>query len=259
MLDKTTSKTLSQRQILTGLITKSLGEKYSGSVLGFAWAVLNPFLIMLAVTFVFTKVFKTEIRNYPLLVLSSLLPWSFFSSSLMDSTTSFRKNSDVLNQFILSRRLIPLSITSANFINFIFGFIFMLPIFLVYNYTSLKYLLLLPVILILHFIFTLGLAFLFSIISVYFKDFSQFLNIGMMFLFWITPVFYPLEAVPSRYHFFIISNPATSFMELYRSVLYSGQSGDINKWLLAVLFSVSSLSAGYIVFASKESEIPKYI
>ncbi len=248
---------ISRRQAVWGLILKSLKEKYSGSVLGFFWSVLNPFFIMLAVSFVFTQIMKTDIKGYPLFILSALLPWFFFSGVASDATQSFKRHTEIMNQFLLPRETIPFSVTCAQFINFLFGLVFMLPIFAIFNPQVLASLFLLPLILLLHFLFTLGIAFLFGVINVYFRDFAHFLNVGLMFLFWVTPVFYPLEAVPQAWRPAIILNPGTCYMEIYRSILYAGAFGRVEMWLLCTSFSLASLFFGYLLFSRKEDEILK--
>ncbi len=249
----------SQRQIIKSMVIKNLKDKYMGSMLGFSWAILNPLLLMLVITFVFSQVLKTETRNFPMFTLSALLPWFFFSSSISEATGSMRGNVNILSQFILAREIIPLSIVLANLINFLFGFAVMLPIFIFFNSAILKVILFLPLVIFLHFLFTLGISLLFSVTNVYFKDLSQLLNIGLMFLFWVTPVFYPFEMVPAGYRSILLFNPAVCYTEIYRSLLYYGSGGPIQMWLLASGFALISLIIGWFVFSSKEAEILKYI
>lgn len=252
-------KIIEQRQIIKSMVTKNLKDKYVGSVLGISWSIINPLLITLAVTFVFTQVMKSETRHFPLFVLSGLLPWFFFTNSISESTSSIRQNLDLLNRFVILKEVIPISVVLANFITFLLGFIIMMPIFIIFNVNILKYLLLLPFIMFLHFIFTLGISMLFSIINIYFRDLSQLLNVGIMFLFWLTPVFYNLESVPQQYRWFIIANPATSYISVYQSLLYHGSTGKVCMWLLSIGFSFVSLIGGHIFFLKKENEILKYI
>lgn len=252
-------KVIAKRQIIKSMVIKNLKDKYVSSTLGISWAIINPVLIMFAVTFVFTQIMKTEIKHFPLLVLSSLLPWFFFINSICESATSMKQNVNMLSQFIIPREIIPLSITLANFVNFLFGFIVILPIFIVFNPGIIKYLFLLPLIMFLHFSFTLGVSILFSIINVYFKDLPHLLNIGVMFLFWMTPIFYPLEIIPQSYRWIIIANPAACYVLIYRALLYYASGGEIYMWLLSVGFAFISIITGYALFVKKEAGILKYI
>lgn len=241
------------------MVTKNLKEKYIGSSLGIFWALINPVLIMLAIAFVFTQIMKTDSRHFPLLVLSALMPWFFFVNSVTEATASMDKNADLLRQFIMTREIIPISVVLANFLNFLFGFLILIPVFIVFNAETTKYLFLLPLVMFLHFVFTLGISFAFSIGNVYFKDLSQLLNVGMMFLFWLTPVFYTLEMIPKNFQRLIIANPGTCYAVIYRDLLYSGAGGPAYLWLLATLFSFLSIIGGYWLFIKNEREILKLI
>jgi lipopolysaccharide transport system permease protein len=250
---------ISQRRILYTLTAKNLKSKYVGSLLGIFWAILNPLLLMLAITFVNTKIMKTDVKSFPLFVLSALLPWFFFANTVYESAGSLEKNRDMLNQFILQKELIPISITFANFINFLLGFIVIFPFFVIFNVKVLGNIAYIPLIMIMHFMFTLGLSFLFSIANIYFKDMAQVLNIGMMFLFWVTPVFYQLEGVAKQYYWFIMINPCTCYVDIYRSLLYQASPGNISMWLLALGFGLISVIGGFVLFAKKEREVLKYV
>ncbi|MBU1912688.1 MAG: ABC transporter permease [Candidatus Omnitrophica bacterium] len=253
-------KIIAERQIVKSMTIKNLKEKYVGSSLGILWAIINPLLIMFVIAFVFNNIMKTGIKNTPLFILSALLPWFFFTNSVSEATTSMKSSVGVLSQFIMSRETVPLSIAFANFINFLFGFIVILPFFIMFNVSIIKYLPLVLILMALHFIFTLGICLLFSITNVYFRDLSQILNIGLMFLFWVTPVFYSMEMIPEVYrNIIIIANPMTCYAVLYRSLLYYGTSGEAYIWLLAAMFALISVISGYILFAKKETEILKYL
>ena len=252
-------KIIAQRQIIKGMVVKNLKEKYVGSTLGISWAIINPVLIMFVVNFVFIQIMKTEIKHFPLFILSVLLPWFFFINSICESATSMRQNINMLSQFIIPREIIPLSVTLANFINFLFGFTVMLPLFIIFNPGIIKYLFLLPLIMFLHFCFTLGISILFSIVNVYFKDLTHLLNIGVMFLFWMTPIFYSPEIIPQSYRWIIIANPAACYIIIYRALLYHASSGGIYMWLLSAGFALISIITGYALFVKKEADVLKYI
>jgi lipopolysaccharide transport system permease protein len=250
---------ISHRQIIKSMVVKNLRGKYIGSTLGISWAIINPLLIMLVITFIFSQVWRTEIKHFPILVLSALLPWNFFINSIMESTSSMESNAQLLRQFVMPVEVIPLSIVIANLINFLFGFIIVIPIFIIFNITIIKGILTLPLIIFLHFIFTLGVSMAFSVINVYFKDFSQLLNTLVMFFFWLTPVFYTLEMIPQMYRWLVWVNPSTCFVEIYRALLYSGNSGNLLMWWLSLCFALISITAGYFLFIKLETDVLKRI
>lgn len=247
------------RQIIKSMVVKNLKGKYVGSALGISWAIINPLLIMLVITFIFSQIMKSEIKYFSILVLSALLPWNFFINSIMESTTSMESNAQVLKQFVMPREIVPMSIVIANLMNFLFGFILVIPIFIVFNIAIIKCILVLPMIIFLHFIFTLGVSMAFSMVNVYFKDFSQLLNTMVMFFFWLTPVFYTLNMIPRSYRWLVLVNPSTCFVDIYRSLLYSGTFGSPFMWALASFFALISIIAGYLLFINREADVLKRI
>lgn len=253
------AKVLSQRQIIKSMASRNLKDKYVGSSLGIFWSILNPLLIMLVVSFVFSRILQTNVRHFPLLVLSALLPWFFFINSICESTTSMKRNIDMMSQFTLSREIIPVSIVLANFVNFLFGFIIVLPVFIFFNTEITRYIVLVPLVMVLHLVFTMGVSILFSIVNVYFKDLAQLLNVGVMFLFWLTPIFYSLEMIPGQYRWIIMANPGTCYVVIYRSLLYEASTGSVSMWFLAGVFSLISIIGGYIIFIRNEKDILKYV
>jgi lipopolysaccharide transport system permease protein len=253
------SAIVSHRRIIKSMVVKNLRGKYIGSALGISWAIINPLLIMLVITFTFSQIMRTEIKHFSILVLSALLPWNFFINSIMESTTAMESNAQLLRQFLMPREAIPISIVMANLVNFLFGFIIVIPIFILFNIGIIKCILILPMIIFLHFIFTLGVCMSFSVINVYFKDFSQLLNTMVMFFFWLTPVFYTLEMIPRSYRWLVLVNPSTCFVDIYRSLLYSGNFGSLFMWALASFFALISIIAGYFLFINKETEVVKRI
>ncbi len=130
---KRIGRLFSQRQILKNIVLKEIKAKYAGSLLGIFWALITPLLITIAVSFIFTKIMRMDIKHFPLFVLSAILPWMCFSASLFDATNSIVKNSHLLNQFVISREILPISAVLANFINFSFGLVVMLPIFMIFK------------------------------------------------------------------------------------------------------------------------------
>ncbi len=97
-----------------------------------------------------------------------------------------------------------------------------------------------------------------SVINIYFKDLPHVLGILLMFLFWLTPVFYSIDMLPQRYHWIIIANPCFCYTDIYRALLYRGSSGGVSIWLLAIGFAFISIISGYLLFIKKESELVKY-
>ena len=216
-------KIYSYRGLLWDMAIKQVRTKYSGSKLGIWWAIITPLILAFSINFIFTKIFKINIPNYTLFVLSGIIPWIFFSNTLSEVTNSFIANASVLKQGIFPREVIPLSVVVANFINFFIGFIIIVPLFIILKFKVITVLLFLIFPLILHFIFIIGLSLMFSCWNVFSKDVSHFLSIGLMIWFWITPVFYSLQMLPFPYRWICLLNPMSYYVTLYRQILFRAE------------------------------------
>ena len=247
------------RYILWSMVAKQLKAKYSGSILGISWAVLNPILIMVAISFIFSVVFKAGIEKFSLFLLSGILPWMFFSISLSEATFSILNQIQLLRQFNLPKEFLPLSSILANFLNFLLGLVFIFPIFLIFKPKVIFLLPLLAIVLFLHLFFVVGLGLLLSILNVFFRDVGHLLSILLMFWFWITPIFYSTEMVPLSFRWIINLNPMMPYVVSYRDVLFFGNMPGFRIFLGAFFWTFFSIALGLGVFLNLESNLLKRI
>ncbi|MBU1997951.1 MAG: ABC transporter permease [Candidatus Omnitrophota bacterium] len=250
---------ISRRQVLFGLVIRNLNERYGGSSLGMLWVLITPFLIMLAISFVFGKIMGSEMPNLPLLILSALLPWFFFINSICESVNAFKQHKDILTQFAVPKEMIPLSIVISNLIIFLLSLAIMLPVFIISNNRVIYCLAVLPLLIILHFIFTLGISIIFSIVGVYFRDLAQVINVGVMFFFWITPIFYSSDMIPKGYAWLNLANPAAPYINMYRMLLYKGDFLDPYLWFFCIFFAVLSMVIAFYLIRLKSNDLLKNI
>lgn len=250
---------LSQRQILKNIVLKEIKAKYAGSFLGIFWALITPLLITIVVNFIFTEVMRMNIEHFPLFVLSAILPWMCFSASLFDATNSIVKNAHLLNQFVISREILPIAAVLANFVNFSFGLVVILPIFMVFKIQIMPVLLLLPFVIFLHLIFTVGIGLFLSCVNVFFRDVSNLLEVSLMFWIWMTPIFYSIDMVPLNFRWIFALNPMTSYIAMYRNILFEAKIPSIGMIFIASGMSLSALIAGYVTFTKYEGSFLKKI
>lgn len=248
-----------QKDILWQMSINGLRTKYSGSILGIWWAIVTPLILAISISFVFSNVFSVSIKNYTLFVLSGIIPWIFFSNTVLESTNSFFSCASILKQAIFPREFAPLSITFANFLSFIIGFLVIIPIFVISNIEIIKTIWVVFFILALHLIFIAGLGILFSSLNVLFKDFSHFLSSILMVWFWLTPIFYNIDMVPLPYRNICLLNPLSHYTVMYKSALLYGRIPGTEVWLICFLLSFSSIILGYSFFLHKENILLKKI
>lgn len=252
-------KLYSCRNILWDLALAQLKSKYAGSFLGIWWAVVTPVILAASISFVFSLVFKIKTERYGIFVLSGIMPWFFLNSALSETTNSFIANASLLRQAVFPRELIPISTVLANLLNSLIGLIFLMPLFVIYNFKIILFLPWLILALPLYFLFVLGLGFLFSSINIFHRDFSHFLSAIFMIWFWVTPVFYSIDSVPLPYQWVFLINPVTYFINLYQLILFKGSNPSFLNMAAVFLLSFCSLAAGYGFFLKKESLLLKRI
>lgn len=248
-----------ERRYLWDLSRKFLKDKYVGSVLGLSWAFITPLLLAGAITIVFTRVAKVSLPHYPLLVLSGLLPWMYFSASLSEGAYSILNYSSFLKRFTFSPVIVPLSLSGANFLNLLLSMGVMLPLFIFFNKSVLFLLPVLFLFLVLFFFLSSGIMLALAWSNVFLRDIGHLTSVGLLFWFWITPVFYTLSLVPDRLILYLYLNPLTPFMRIFHSILYRGVLPRLFDAYLSFLYALIFWLIGYISFLKKIPEAKKRI
>jgi len=236
-----------------------LKSKYIGLKLGIWWIIIVPLAMTLCINFVFVSAFKVQIPHYTFFILCAILPWFFISQALSEASNVFIANKSILRQGVFPQELVLISSVVSNFINFIFGFFVIIPFFFLIN-QSLVYLL--PDLFLLFFlnlIFILGLGFILAVFNTFSRDVSYFLPMGLMFWFWITPIFYSENMFSSVYRWVCLINPVTYYISAYRKILYSAEWLTIKDLSILLLLSLLFLISGYIFYLKNEAEILKKI
>jgi len=241
------------RELLWNLTRKELKIRYRGSILGIFWSLLNPVIMTLVYTFVFSIVMKSKIVDFPVFLLSGLIPWNFLASSLNVGVDSIVGNSHLINKIKFPREILPLSIIFSNFINFLLELVafFILLIFMGYKFYKLLYLL--PLIILIQIFLVIGATLFVSSINVYFRDTKHILNIFMLIWFFATPIIYDIGDV-GQFSYLMIVNPMTVFTILYRNIFYyvnfpaQLEFLSLRTLLLCLSLSVAILLYGYYLF-----------
>lgn len=252
-------KILSYKEVLWNNSKKELKAKYANSFMGIWLVIINPVLVMLAVTFVFKFIYEVKVEMFPVFVLSGILPWLFFSNTLFEGSFSLVQHQAVLRQFSLQKDIIPISSALANFMNFLIGWIIILPVFCIMNPKVILVIPLLVPVLIFSFLVSCGMVLILSVLNVFFRDVGHLLGVVMMFWFWVTPIFYSLEMVPLKVRWVCALNPITPYIVCYRDILFRGSSPSLAAWGGIVFWGVGSLLLGIHIFCLFESKILKRI
>ncbi len=238
------------RSMISSLVKRDLRGRYKASVLGFFWTFLNPLLQILIYSIVFSTILKSGIDKYYLHLSVVLIPWLFFASALTAGSMVIVGNSSMIKKIYFPREVMPISYVTSSFINMLLSFIvvFLIMIFSGIN-ISLSALLYLPLIMIIEYILTLGIALISSSITVYFRDMQQILSLLNMAWMYLTPVVYSASVVPENCKSLININPMTPIVIAYRDILYYGVKPQLDSLLYATFSSMAILVFGWLLFA----------
>lgn len=240
------------------MTAKNLKGRFVGSTLGFLWAFINPLLLALIVSYVFTNIFKVGPKNFYLFIISGMLPWAFFASSLQDSVASIPANAALLKQFAMPREFIPLASVLTQFVFLLLGLLVVMPFFAAASGKIFAALPLLAAALLCQLLFTSGLALVFSAAYVSFRDLGQILNTVLMLWLWLTPVFFSVDMIAPENRLIFELNPMTPFIDLYRKALL-GMDGGGKDLLFAAGLALISLGTGYSVFSKRKNDFLKRV
>ena len=247
------------RDLVVNLVVRDLKARYKSSVLGFLWSLLNPLGMMLVFTVVFTVLLpNNSVPKYPIFLLCGLLPLNFFSAGVMISINSIVGNANLVKKVYFPREALPLSSVLANLVNFLLGLVVLFVALFVTKTHLSPWLWLLPFVILIQTCFILGLAFLLSAINVFYRDTIMIMDTVMLAWFFLTPVVYPIEALPRSYPIFgvtvnihrlmYILNPMASLIAAYRDLLYWGYRTDLDFLLRTAVTSFVVLAFGYWFF-----------
>lgn len=242
------------RQLIFTLTARDLKARYRGSVLGFFWSLANPLMLLGVYTLVFTRFFpRPDITPYALFLFAGILPWTFFSGSIMESTTSISSNAGLVKKVMFPAEALPLVVVFSHLAHFALA----LPILLAAALLSALLgksplglsILVVPFIMFLQTIFIAGLALTISSASVLFRDLRDLVANFMQLGFFLTPIIYSVSSIPSRgIRTALMLNPMTSFVVAYQKIFFYGQLPGVSETLLMLFFSAASLAVGFIVF-----------
>ena len=272
MIDSFSSKVqelVHYRYLLQNLVVRDLKVRYKNSVLGVVWSLLNPLMMMIVFSLVFTIALGEDgIRQYAVFILVGLIPWNFFSSAVQTGTMSILSNATLVKKIYFPRELLTTSAVMVQLVNFGLSFLILL-IFLYGSGIGLTiHALWVPLILLTQIIFTLGIALLLSAVNVFYRDVMMILDFTLLALFFLTPIVYPLDnfgptttllgitfdpAVVMRW-----INPMASIVDGYRTVLWGTMTstGPVSMFppylLRTFVTSLIVFCIGYIVFLRTE-------
>ena len=243
------------REMLINMVRRDLRGKYKGSILGFLWTFINPLLQLVVYTIVFSNIMRMGVSNYEIFLFVALIPWMFFSTSVLSGAGSIIYNQSLVTKIYFPREILPLSVVTSNFINMIYCSVIVLAVVLFYHMNlNLEVWFILPVIAFIEYILVIGIVLIVSALTVYVRDLEHILGIIIMAWQFLTPVMYPESFVPSQYQAILYLNPMTPIIISFRDVLYYGKMPVVENLVYAFLWGLIIFICGFLLFGKLQKD-----
>jgi ABC-type polysaccharide/polyol phosphate export permease len=245
---------LRYRGLISSLVARELKARYRGSVFGFLWSFINPLLLLLIYSFVFTAIIPNEdprTRPYALFMFCGILPWTWFSSSLSDAAGSLIAGGNLIKKVLFPAEVLPLVSVLANMVHFFLGLVILILFLVVYQHPPDPWdVFWFPIAVLVQLVFTSALALLLAALAVHFRDIRDILANVLTLWFFATPIIYPhFQANVQKFRPLFNANPFTHLAVSYQEILFFDGPIGHWKWLLALgAASVPLFLACYWVF-----------
>src|SRR4030095_14052881 len=243
------SSLLRYRELIRNLVFKDLKLKYRDSTFGFLWSLVNPVLVISVYSFVFGHLIQVGVERFPYFLMIGILAWNFFAQSLMMSTGAILDNGNLIRKVALPMEVFPVATVFFNLAQYLLALIVFFPMALLFFKVSVawSWLAFVPV-LVLHILFTVGMCFIFSTATVFYRDIRHFTEILLMLLFWLTPIIYDIQTVSDSLKTVLYMNPLSYFILAYQDVLYRNAFLSLDRLMVLFLLTFLSLVLGYSLF-----------
>ena len=262
----------SRRRLVRYLVQADIRKKGADTILGNLWWIMDPLLQMGVYVVFVSLILSVKTPDYPLFILAAILPWKWFTASVTDAASSVISQERLIKQIQFPKLVLPVAATTAGVVGFLFGLIPLGGIMLLYDHRISPYLLLLPIVAFVQYVFTLALAFIVSAVNVFFRDLGNVLRHVLRLWFYLSPGLYSLATLDASATFqanpilrvIAHANPIAVLFESYRAIIYGTPDGpahapDFVTLLVLLAGSTILLAFGTVIFKRLEPTFAKVL
>jgi ABC-2 type transport system permease protein len=245
-----------RRDVMRMLVERGLKSKYSSSVLGYAWSLIEP-AMFIATYFLLVKIFNRAYPQYPLFIASTILPWQWFTGTVNSATGALRANARLITSVNLPREIYALADAAQKAIEFVLSFPVLLAVAFLYRTAPSPFILLWPIAIVLELMICVGMALLMSALNTVLRDVQRGIGILLRMMFYLLPVLYPLQRLHGTFRSDASINPLAGLLEINRAVWFPGYWTGWRPVYFSVVGAVVVLAAGVSVFVRLERTVLK--
>lgn len=242
------------RELVKHLTMREIKARYKQSFLGLWWIILNPFFQMIILSLVFSQVLRFENLGvaYPIFLFAGLLPWIFFETTLTHATSILETNSSIIKQVYFPREILVLSVLIAKGFDFVMAASLFFVSLIFFNVPFTWFMLWTIVIFAVQFLLTYGIALLLASLNLLYRDIQFLFALVIKLWFYLTPVIYPIEAIPEKWRLIFQLNPMSGIISSYRQVTLFGSAPDYYSLLVGFLSAFVIFSFSFFIFKELE-------
>ncbi|WP_256702538.1 ABC transporter permease [Paenibacillus sp. P32E] len=233
--------------------------KYRRSVLGYLWSLLNPLLMMGVLIAVFSNIFRFDIPNFPVYLLAGQIIFAFFSEATSLSMNSILSAGPLIKKVYIPKYIFPLSRVISSFVNLLFSLVAMIIVIFATGAPITPAILLFPLPLLYILMFSIGMGLIMAVLAVYFRDMIHLYTVLLSAWTYLTPIFYPISAVPNYVKSIIYANPMYYFVEAFRDIVLYSKLPDLQTNIACLSFSVLSIVFGLLIFYKNQHKFVLHI
>jgi len=246
------------REYLRQSVARDLRKKYKRTTLGYFWSMLNPILMMLVLTIVFSSLLPRR-EDYMLYLFSALLAWQYFAQTVNESLDSIKSNLKIIQQVPIPKYMFAISIALSNVINFLLSLVALVLVSIVIGRPLPLTTLLLPIMFIPLFLMTISFSLLFAAGNVFFEDVKHLTRVMLSAWYFLTPVLYGPDMMPEKKKFWLQLNPLFHPVNFMREIIYQGQVPDWGIYCMTVAFGFLLLGVSLHCFRKADDKFLYFI
>lgn len=241
--------------LLKQLVKRDLTSKYKDSFLGVIWSFINPLCIMVIFTVIFSVLFRSQIKNFPVYFLTGRIIYDFFIAATQGAMKSIRGNASILKKIYVPKYMLTIGSISYEFINFIISLVILFGVMIVtgapFYWTII--ISIIPIIFLI--IMIIGVGLMLAVLNTYFSDVGYLYTIFTLLLMYSSALFYPMEIVPTNFQVIFTLNPLYIAISCVRDCIVYGVFPDLLSVIYLMIFSLMVFGVGFLLFRIHEKKL----